>query len=112
MLLELETTVGGTGLCSDVTRTTTRQSKVFVIRWRTLHLPGGMPEYFYGFQMLGVLDLSDNALHGPIPNSFASMMSLRRLSLSNNQFTGSVPDSLGACRLLVELYLAFNRADR
>jgi hypothetical protein len=106
MVVELEKSCSGNlellqrqsgALARDRVKTVLNQNKAFVIRWRDLSLQGSLPDYFQGFQMLSVLDLSNNLLTGPIPNSFACMLSLRRLTLSDNKLEGSIPDSLGAC---------------
>jgi Leucine-rich repeat (LRR) protein len=98
----------------------------------TSNLVGSLPDIFYSFPSLKVLDLAFNNLTGPLPKSFggsgiqnlslnnqvnglsgtidvlSSMTQLHQVWLHNNQFTGPIPD-LSKCTNLFELQLNDNQ---
>ncbi|KAJ6868240.1 LRR receptor-like serine/threonine-protein kinase FLS2 isoform X2 [Populus alba x Populus x berolinensis] len=58
---------------------------------------------------LGFLNLASNNFSGKIPSSIGSMFSLGTLSLHNNSFVGELPLSLRNCSSLVFLDLSSNK---
>ncbi|XP_054796246.1 receptor-like protein Cf-9 homolog isoform X2 [Prosopis cineraria] len=60
------------------------------------------------FEVLHVLNLSNNGFSGKIPSSIGNMKQLESLDLSSNSLTGEIPIELASLSFLSFLNLSFN----
>ncbi|XP_031102006.1 receptor-like protein 12 [Ipomoea triloba] len=61
------------------------------------------------YNILTLLDLSNNFFHGVIPRSLGKLHFIRFLNLSHNELTGNIPSSLGNLTILEALDLSCNQ---
>ncbi|XP_019165481.1 PREDICTED: probably inactive leucine-rich repeat receptor-like protein kinase At2g25790 isoform X4 [Ipomoea nil] len=61
------------------------------------------------FEIVTLVDLSNNHFHGEIPESIGKLSYIRFLNLSHNQLTGCIPSSLGNLSILEVLDLSSNQ---
>ncbi|XP_047256157.1 receptor-like protein 34 [Capsicum annuum] len=70
-------------------------------------LTGQLKEFKYN--LLEVVDVGENKLHGPIPTTFSKLMNLTTLDLSTNSLSGSLDIGIFSnCKQLRRLGLSFN----
>ena len=74
-------------------------------------LTGSLPEEYGGngsFELLEILDVSQNNLQGSLPSELADLPSLEIISVCSNAMTGTIPSALGSLSELKSLGLGNN----
>ncbi|XP_059315523.1 receptor-like protein EIX2 [Lycium ferocissimum] len=74
-----------------------------------LEYVGEQIELFRIFELLRILDLSENNLVGGIPQELTKLIGLQSLNLSRNNLNGSIPKKLGDLKELESLDLCHNK---